>query len=109
MMRRDTLVSWWEMDVSGRTLLALLPVFVLLLGLLLYALVDLLRAPSVRYLPKPVWAVVIVLVSAPFGALAYLVFGRNSDGEVDPGAGTREQHPRGSGRRVARNERGIRL
>jgi Phospholipase_D-nuclease N-terminal len=70
-------------DVSGRTLLALLPVLVLLLGLIVYALADLLRAPSVRFLPKPLWAVVILLVSAPFGALAYLVIGRNRDGEVN--------------------------
>lgn len=77
------LAAWFDVrtDVSGRTVLALLPVLLLLLGLMVYALVDLMRAPSVRYLPKPLWAVVIVLVSAPFGALAYLVFGRNRDGE----------------------------
>src|SRR5512132_1220126 len=39
-------------------------------GHLIYCLVDLIRAPSVRYLPKPVWALIIVFVSAPFGALA---------------------------------------
>jgi ammonia channel protein AmtB len=62
---------------SGRVLFALIPLFVLLAGLIVYCLVDLIRARSVRYLPKPVWALIIVLVSAPFGALAYLVFGKD--------------------------------
>lgn len=65
----------------GRTLLALIPLLALLAGLIVYCLVDLVRARSVRYLPKPVWALIIVLVSAPFGALAYLVFGRNRHGQ----------------------------
>jgi hypothetical protein len=62
---------------SGRVLLALIPLFALLAGLIVHCLVDLIRARSVRYLPKPVWALIIVLVSAPFGALDYLVFGRD--------------------------------
>ena len=80
---------------SGRVLLALIPLFVLLAGLIVYCLVDLIRAQSVRYLPKPVWALIIVLVSAPFGALAYLVFGKDRHahdfaervGEHEPSAG----------------------
>ncbi len=66
--------------LSGRTLLALVPLFVLLGALIAYCLVDLIRAPSVRYLPKPVWALIILLVSAPLGALAYLVFGKDRHG-----------------------------
>ena len=66
--------------LSGRTLLALVPLFVLAGALIVYCLVDLIRAPSVRYLPKPVWALIIVLVSAPLGALAYLVFGKDRHG-----------------------------
>jgi hypothetical protein len=62
---------------SGKVLFALIPLFVLLAGLIVYCLVDLVRARSVRYLPKVVWALIIVLVSAPFGALAYLVFGKD--------------------------------
>ena len=64
----------------GKVLLALLPLFVLLAGLIVYCLVDLIRARRVRYLPKPVWALIIVFVSTPFGALAYLVFGRDHHG-----------------------------
>jgi hypothetical protein len=108
----ETLVSWLDIDVevSSRTLLALLPVIVLLLGLIAYALVDLRRAPSVRYLPKPLWAVVIILVSAPFGALAYLVLGRNRDGVVDIDEDDRQrQRAERSGRRYPRHERGLRL
>jgi hypothetical protein len=97
-----SLVSWLDVDVSGRTLLALLPVFTLALGLVVYALVDLVRAPSVRYLPKPLWAVVIALVSAPFGALAYLVFGRNRDAVVDVDMDPREEPAGLSGRRSGR-------
>ena len=66
---------------SGRTLLALVPVIVLLVGLIVFCLVDLIRAPDVRYLPKPAWALIIILVSAPLGALAYLAFGRNRRGQ----------------------------
>jgi Phospholipase_D-nuclease N-terminal len=65
---------------SGKLLLALIPLFVLLVGLIIYCLVDLIRAPSVRYLPKLVWALIIVVVSAPLGALAYLVFGKDRHG-----------------------------
>jgi hypothetical protein len=98
----EPLVSWLDVDVSGRTLLALLPVFLLALGLVVYALVDLVRAPSVRHLPKPLWAVVIVLVSTPFGALAYLVFGRNRDAVVDIDTEPREDRAGLSGRRSGR-------
>ncbi len=66
--------------LSGRTLLALVPLFVLAGVLIVYCLIDLIRAPSVRYLPKPVWALIVVLVSVPFGALAYLVFGKDRHG-----------------------------
>ena len=59
------------------TLLALAPLLLVVVGLIVYCLVDLARARSVRYLPKAVWALIIVLGSAPFGAIAYLVLGRN--------------------------------
>ena len=62
---------------SGQTLLALIPVVLLALGLMTYCLVDLSRAPSVRYLPKAVWALIIVLVSFPLGAILYLVLGKD--------------------------------
>jgi len=85
------------MDVdmgSGKVLLALAPLLALAAGLMIYCLVDLIRAPSVRYLPKPVWALIIVLCSAPVGAIAYLIFGKDRNGHdlagpAGPGSGQR--------------------
>jgi hypothetical protein len=62
---------------SGRELAALLPLVLLLVGFVVYCLVDLIRAPHVQYVPKPVWALLIVVFSPPFGAIAYLVFGKD--------------------------------
>ena len=77
---------------SGKVMLALIPLFVLLAGLIVYCLVDLVRARSVRYLPKLVWALIIVFVSAPFGALAYLVFGKDRHGhDLAEPAGERQE------------------
>jgi Phospholipase_D-nuclease N-terminal len=56
---------------------ALLPVIILAVLFDLYCLVDLIRARSVRRLPKGVWALVILLISAPWGGLAYLFLGRD--------------------------------
>jgi Phospholipase_D-nuclease N-terminal len=63
---------------------ALLPVVVLALAFDVYCLTDLVRAKSVRYLPKFVWGVIILLVSSPLGAVLYLLLGRdrNSSAEV---------------------------
>jgi len=65
---------------SGNTLLALLPLLALIAGLVIYCLIDLIRAPAVLYLPKLVWAVIIIFVSAPIGPLIYLVLGRDRHG-----------------------------
>ena len=54
---------------------ALVPVLVLVLGLDVFCLVNLVRAKSVRNAPKLAWAIVILAVSAPLGALLYLFFG----------------------------------
>jgi hypothetical protein len=58
---------------------ALIPLLVVVLGLDVYCLVDLARAPSVRGAPKIVWAVIILFVSAPLGAILYLFVGRDRD------------------------------
>ncbi len=54
-------VAWW---VAGVALVGIAA-----------TLVDLARH-DVRQLPKPVWALVIVLVSFPIGAAVYFVAGR---------------------------------
>jgi hypothetical protein len=62
----------------GHTLfLALLPVVVLAVAFDIYCVVDVVRASSVRHLPKAAWVLIIVVISAPWGGLAYLFFGRD--------------------------------
>jgi ABC-2 type transport system ATP-binding protein len=58
-------------------LAAVVPLLVLILALDVYCLADLARARSVRHMPKLVWAIVILFVSAPIGALVYLFIGRD--------------------------------
>jgi O-antigen ligase len=73
-----TLAGLFEVDLpSGRVVAALLPLIVLVLAFVIYCLVDLIRAQRVQYLPKVVWGLLIVLVSPPFGAIGYLVFGKD--------------------------------
>ncbi len=61
-----------DVDIDLR---ALAPLLLLAAALAIYALVDLVRAPAVRYLPKWAWALICVL-SMPLGPLAYLILGR---------------------------------
>jgi Phospholipase_D-nuclease N-terminal len=60
-----------------RVLAALAPVLVLAIAFDVYCVVDVVRSPSVRNLSKLGWILIIVLVSAPWGGLAYLFFGRD--------------------------------
>jgi hypothetical protein len=55
----------------------LIPVLVLQLGLMVFALIDLNKRTATRG-PKWVWVLVIVLVNL-FGPLIYLLFGRQDD------------------------------
>lgn len=61
---------------------ALIPALVLILGLDAFCLINLVRAKSVRNAPKLAWAIVILAVSAPFGALLYLFFGMDRRGTL---------------------------
>ena len=67
------------MTLSGGTLLALTPVVLLVVGLVIFCLVDLIRAPAVRYLPEPLWALIILVGSTRIGAIVYLVLGRERE------------------------------
>lgn len=69
---------------------ALIPLLILLLGLDVFCLVNLVRAKSVRNAPKLAWAIVILFVSAPLGAILYLFFGMNRTGGS---AGTKSVRP----------------
>ena len=64
-------------------------VFALLIGA---CLVDLARHEA-RHLPKPVWALIIVVVSFPLGALAWFLVGRVPRGEERPPAEDRAPTP----------------
>jgi hypothetical protein len=71
------------MDSNGgfelfRQLLPLLiPILILEIGLVIYALIDLVRRDRTRG-PKWLWAVVIVLISL-FGPVIYLLVGREQE------------------------------
>ena len=64
---------------SGVPVAALAPLVLVGVAFLAYCLVDLVRAPSVRFLPKWVWAL-ICLLSVPLGGIVYLVVGRAERG-----------------------------
>ena len=76
----DVTANW----PSGSAWMVLGPLAVIVLAVVGYALVDLVRAPSAKYLPKAVWAIIIVLASMPLGALVYLVVGRDRSAQVPP-------------------------
>lgn len=63
--------------MNARDLLpVLLPLIAIQLGLQIYSLVDLVRAGrQVRYLPKTVWALVIIFGQL-LGSVVYLIVGR---------------------------------
>lgn len=56
-------------------LAALAPILVIVVGFVGYCLVDLARAPSVKFLPKWAWVLVCV-ASVPIGGIVYLLVGR---------------------------------
>jgi ABC-2 type transport system ATP-binding protein len=62
---------------SGSTALALLPLALLMAGLVTYALIRLARDPDPPHLPKWAWAV-LILISTPWGAIAYLLLARTA-------------------------------
>ena len=53
----------------------LIPLIILELGLLIFALVDLLRREKVRGDNKIVWALVIIIINI-IGPVIYFIFGR---------------------------------
>lgn len=53
----------------------LIPLIIIELALLIIALVDLIRRDQVKYFPKWVWALIILLLNF-LGPIAYLILGR---------------------------------
>ena len=58
----------------------LIPLVILELGLMIFALVDLVRREKVRAAGKLVWALIIILVST-IGPIVYLIGGRGEEKE----------------------------
>jgi hypothetical protein len=69
-----------SLHLPPHVLAALIPLLALILALDVFCLVDVARAKSVRNLPKVAWVVIILLISAPTGALLYLFLGRERGG-----------------------------
>jgi uncharacterized membrane protein len=61
---------------DGTLWLALGPLVVLAVGFAVVVVVDIVRSPSVRHLPKWGWIAVSVL-SIPLGGILYLLLGRD--------------------------------
>ncbi len=103
-----------ELQITdSATVAALAPLILLELGLIGYALVVLARARTVRYLPKWIWALLIIAV-APWGAVIFLILaatghagaepadpgGRTpvpDSGSADPDSGSADLHGRPTG------------
>ena len=77
-----------EVHLSGQAVAALAPLLVLVAAFLVWCEWDLYRNGAARYLPRIAWAV-IILVSIPFGAIIYLVLGRDPDARKRPGQASR--------------------
>ena len=62
------------MDINPKLIALFIPVIIIELGLLIIALLDLVKRERTRG-PKWVWALVIIFINI-FGPIAYLLFGR---------------------------------
>ncbi len=80
-MRQGLLAASGRISLPPHLLAALIPLLIGVIALDVYCLIDLARAPSVRGVPKFVWVLIILFISAPIGALVYLFAGRDRTGE----------------------------
>jgi Phospholipase_D-nuclease N-terminal len=62
------------MDIPSKLIPLLIPIIIIELGLMIIALLDLVKRERTRG-PKWVWALVIIFLNI-FGPIAYLLFGR---------------------------------
>jgi ABC-2 type transport system ATP-binding protein len=84
-MRYSVLVASGRISLPPHLLAALVPLLILVIALDVYCLIDLARAKSVRGgVPKIVWVLIILFVSAPIGALVYLFAGRDRSHGYSP-------------------------
>jgi hypothetical protein len=67
------------MSIGDASFISATPVLVLgvvFVGFVIFCWVDIVRAETVRNLPKWEWAI-ICLISVPLGGILYLVFGKS--------------------------------
>jgi type VI protein secretion system component VasK len=65
------------LSLSGVLIVIIVLIFALNLGLLSWALVDLLKRENVKYLSKAGWIVIIAVII--FGSVIYLLVGRGEE------------------------------
>lgn len=65
------------MSFSGLFIVIIVLVFALNLGLLSWALVDLMKRENVKYLSKAGWIIIIAVII--FGSVIYLLVGRGEE------------------------------
>jgi Phospholipase_D-nuclease N-terminal len=68
--------------MNGRAVLGLVPLLALATTFLAYCLIDLIRRPNPKHLPRWVWAL-ICCASIPLGGIVYLLVGRANEGPDD--------------------------
>lgn len=64
--------------MSGTMIALIIPLILIQLGLMIFALVDLIKREKVKGGNKVVWALVIVLINI-IGPIVYLIFGREDE------------------------------
>ncbi|MCL1791655.1 MAG: PLD nuclease N-terminal domain-containing protein [Peptococcaceae bacterium] len=74
------------LDSTMETLMRMLPLLIIFsvleLGLMIAALVHLIRSQQPKYLSKAIWAIIIILVNL-IGPVLYFVLGRNENVDDD--------------------------
>jgi ABC-2 type transport system ATP-binding protein len=86
-MPYHVLADWGFAAIPAGYWAAIAPLALATVALDVVCLVDLARAKSARNVPKWVWVIVILFVSAPIGALIYLFVGRDHDRGPAPAGG----------------------
>ena len=64
--------------MSGTMIALIIPLILIQLGLMIFALVDMVKRDKVKGGNKVVWALVIVLINI-IGPIVYLIFGREDE------------------------------
>ena len=66
------------MEELSRYIPLLIPLIIIEIALLVIALIDLIRRENVRYFPKWVWGLIILILNF-IGPIAYLILGRDEE------------------------------